>query len=193
MFLPGRTSHLVVAYPALHWLMVMLLGFCFGNALLVAPREPTRLTRPLLVWGGAALVGFAIVRGRNGYGNMGLYREDGSLVQWLHVSKYPPGLSYLSLELGLCFLCLAGFFWLSARRPPRPANLLLVLGQTPLFFYLLHFPLLVLSARLLGVESRLGLGATFLGAAGAVLVLYPACRAYRRYKAAHKSGWARFI
>ena len=69
----------------------------------------------------------------------------------------------------------------------------MVLGQTPMFFYLLHFPLLVRGAQLLGVEGKLGLGATFLGAAAVVLVLYPACRVYRRYKAAHKHGFAQYI
>ncbi len=124
---------------------------------------------------------------------MGLLRRDGSLVQWLHVSKYPPGLSYVTLELGLCFLCLSGFFALTARKSPKASNPLLVLGQTPMFFYLLHFPLLVLSARWLHVESKLGLGATFVGALAVVTVLYPACRAYRRYKAAHKHSLARYV
>jgi hypothetical protein len=69
----------------------------------------------------------------------------------------------------------------------------MVLGQTPMFFYLLHFPLLVQSARLLGVESKLGLGAAYLAAATVVAILYPVCRWYRSYKAAHRTGWARFV
>jgi uncharacterized membrane protein len=124
---------------------------------------------------------------------MGLYRDGTSLVQWLHVSKYPPSLSYDTLELGLCFLFLAGFFRLAERRAPGPGNLLLVLGQTPMFFYLLHFPLLELSAKVLGVDHKLGIAAAFLGAATVVVALYPACRVYGRYKAAHPGGWTRYV
>ncbi len=69
----------------------------------------------------------------------------------------------------------------------------MVLGQTPMFFYLLHFPLLVGASRLLGVNEKLGLGATYLGAAPVVGLLYPVCRWYRGYKAAHRTGWPRFI
>jgi uncharacterized membrane protein len=193
LFLPGDPAPLVVGYPTLHWLSLMLLGYSFGNYLLARPQTTTQLTRKLALLGGASLLAFLLLRWCNGYGNMGLLRQSGSLVQWLHVSKYPPGLSYVTLELGLCFLCLSGLFWLSARRPPKPGNVLLVLGQTPLFFYLLHFPLLVSSAHWLRVEAKLGITATLLGAAAVVAVLYPACRAYRGYKTSHKHSLAKYI
>ena len=193
LVLPGDPKPLVIAYPTLHWLSLMLLGWSFGQYLLLRPHAPAQLSRLLIVAGGLFLLGFVVIRGLDGYGNMGLHRADGSLVQWLHVSKYPPGLSYITLELGLCFWCLAAFFVSCRRFVPKPSNLFLVLGQTPMFFYLLHFPLLVRGAQLLGVEGKLGLGATFLGAAFVVLVLYPACSVYRRYKAAHKHGFAQYI
>lgn len=193
LVLPGDPKPLVVAYPTLHWLALMLLGWSFGRYLLLRKPSPAQLSRCLLAAGGLFLLGFALVRGLDGYGNMALHRADGSLVQWLHVSKYPPSLSYVTLELGICFCCLAALFLISQRFPPKPSNPLLVLGQTPMFFYLLHFPLLVRGAQLLGVEGKLGLGAAFLGAGCAVLVLYPACRAYRRYKAAHKHGLSQYI
>jgi uncharacterized membrane protein len=193
LFVPADPAPLVVAYPTLHWLALMLLGWSLGNYLIFKPQSSAQLYRKLALLGGVSLLTFLAIRGLNGYGNMGLLRRDGSLVQWLHVSKYPPSLSYITLELGICFLCLAGWFALSARRPPKPSNLFLVLGQTPLFFYLLHFPLLVLSAHWLRIEAKLGLGATFLGAAAVVAVLYPACRAYRSYKTAHKHSLARYI
>jgi uncharacterized membrane protein len=193
LVVPGNRPPLFVAYPTLHWLALMLLGWAFGKYLLEKPQTPAQLSRKLLAAGGALLLAFAAIRGFNRYGNMALYREHDSLVQWLHVSKYPPGLSYVSLELGLCFLCLAGLFKWSERRTPKQGNLCLVLGQTPLFFYLLHFPLLELSARVLGIEHALGIGAAFLGAAAVIALLYPVCRVYRRYKSAHKHSWLRYI
>ncbi len=90
-------------------------------------------------------------------------------------------------------LVLAGFVAASGRRAARPGGLLLVLGRTPMFFYLLHIPFLVLAGRWLGIAHRLGLGATFLLAAVAVAALYPLCRWYGRYKAAHPQGWTRYV
>jgi len=193
LFLPGNPGPLVVGYPTLHWLALMLLGWAYGRYLSARPRTAAASSRVLLGAGCVFLLSFLLVRGFDGYGNMALHRADHSLVQWLHVSKYPPALSYVTLELGICFSCLAALFVIAERFVPKPSNLFLVLGQTPMFFYLLHFPLLERSAHWLGVEGKLGLGATFLGAACVVAVLYPVCRAYRSYKAAHRHGFTQYI
>jgi len=84
-------------------------------------------------------------------------------------------------------------YFAETRTVPADDGVLLVLGRTPMFFYLLHIPLLVLTARALGVAHALGLGATYGFAALVVAVLYPACRAYRRYKEAHPDGWTRYV
>lgn len=193
LFLPGNLPHLIVAYPALHWLALMLLGSGFGGLLLAHPQAGRALARKLLPAGIVLLGLFGVIRGLNAYGNQGLYRENGSLVQWLHVSKYPPGLSYVTLELGICFLLLAAASAYYAERTPLPWNPLLVFGQTPLFFYLLHFPLLVKSAEWLGLEHRFGIGGALLGALAVCVVLYPVCRWYRSYKVAHPQALTRFV
>jgi uncharacterized membrane protein len=185
--------HLLIAYPTIPWLAILLLGWGWGRRLLTRPAAREGLAGKLALGGLAALLIFAVVRGVNGYGNLGLPRYGSSVVQWLHVSKYPPGLSYVSLELGIACLCLAALFAFAHRRTFGPNGLVLTLGQTPMFFYLLHFPLLILSARLLGIQGRLGLAAAYLGAAAVVVALYPACRWYRGYKAAHRAGWPRYI
>ena len=63
------------------------------------------------------LVVFAVFRGLNGYGNMFLYRDGDSWQQWLHVSKYPPSLSFTSLELGLLYPACRWFRTLKAAHP----------------------------------------------------------------------------
>ena len=134
---------------------------------------------------------FAAVRGLNGWGNMALFREDGSLVQWLHVSKYPPSVTYDALELGIAFLLLALFLvW----QPPRWMDAVLrPLGQSAFFFYLLHAHLLKLGGHLLGMSGTAGLGMTYLSAAVVVALLIPACTAYRKYKVAHPRSMAQYI
>jgi uncharacterized membrane protein len=189
----GRHGRLIIAYPTIPWLALLLLGWSWGRRLVTAPSARATAGRDLARAGVVALVLFAVLRGIDGYGNMRLYRDSLAPLQWLHVSKYPPSITYDALELGIMALILAAMFRLAAHRTPSPNCLFMVLGQTPMFFYLLHFPLLVQSARLLGVESKLGLGAAYLGAAIVIAVLYPVCRWYRGYKAAHRTGWARFV
>ncbi len=189
----GSRPHLLIAYPTIPWLAVLLLGWGWGRHLLTRPAAREHLAEKLALAGLGALLIFAVVRGVNGYGNMGLPHYGNTVVQWLHVSKYPPGLSYVALELGIAFLCLSALFAFARRRSFRPNGLCLTLGVTPMFFYLLHFPLLILAARVLGLQGRLGLGAAYVGAALVVAALYPACRWYRGYKAAHRAGWPRYI
>lgn len=191
LLVPGSHGRVIVAYPTLHWLAMMIFGFAFGR-LLVARPDPRRVRRGLCVAGVLLLALFGVVRGANGYGNMGLPRESGALVQWLHVSKYPPSLSYVLLEGGILALVLAVLYVLEDRTS-KSDGLLLVLGQTPMFFYLLHIPLLVIAAHALGVAHALGLGATYAFAALVVAALYPVCRIYRRYKQAHPDGWTRYV
>jgi uncharacterized membrane protein len=186
----------IIGYPLLPWLGVMCLGWVFGREVLEA-REPSARRRVAmrLAWCGVASLGlFLLVRGLNGYGNSLLYRDDLSLPQWLHVSKYPPSLAFAALELGLMALLLSGLWWLESRRGAlRAFEPLRVLGQTAFFYYLLHAHLAYGLAALLGVQKQLGLGATYLGAAATLVVLYPACAWYRRYKAAHPHGWTRYV
>jgi uncharacterized membrane protein len=173
-----------VAYPTLYWLSIMLLGYCFGSSIDRGADQET-IRKRLLLAAGALLSIFVVVRGANGYGNMLLYREGGSLVQWLHVSKYPPSISYVSLELGIGAFLLWAIMGLVSRRPVSERSLLLVLGRAPMFFYLLHIPLLALAAAALGLAHRLGIGGAFGFAALVTSVLYPLCLYYGRFKGAH--------
>ena len=66
-------------------------------------------------------------------------------------------------------------------------------GQTAFFFYVLHIVLLEVSARLLGLHMAMGLGTAYLATVAVLIVLYPCCLWYRRYKASHPTGWARYI
>jgi uncharacterized membrane protein len=192
LLVPGRLGPVFVGYPVLPWCAFMLAGWSFGVVL--AGGAGSRQASRLLVLAGSGLLAlFLVVRGGNGFGNMGLLREGGSLVQWLHVSKYPPSLSFAALELGIATLLLAGLTLLSERVPARRTGLFTALGRTPMFFYLLHIPCLSLLARGLGIGQKLGLQWTFVLAAVVIGALYPLCVLYGRYKAAHPGGWTRYL
>jgi uncharacterized membrane protein len=192
LLVPGPHGPLLVAYPTLEWLAIMLFGWAFGVHL--EKISDSKIIERHLAWAGfLSLVLFALVRGANGYGNMRLFRDGGAVVQWLHVSKYPPSFSFVTLELGLSCVILSAVMRLSRRAPPPRTSPFLLLGRTPMFFYLLHIPLLALTARALSVEHGLGLGAAYLFGILVVAVLYLPCRWYGRYKAAHPDGLAGYV
>jgi uncharacterized membrane protein len=182
----GPVPPWLVAYPLVPWLCMMMLGHAAGN--FAATRGADAARRYAVALGAGLLAVFAVVRGVDGFGNAGLYRDDGSVVQWLHVSKYPPSLAYTALELGIMALLYAALAPVAAKLKP-----LLLLGQTSFFFYLLHVHLLEGASYALGLHRLSGLGATWLAAGATVTVLLPLCARYRRYKAAHPDGWARYV
>jgi uncharacterized membrane protein len=185
----GQLGPVIVAYPLLPWLAIMMLGWAFGRFVI---RTPTaRVARLLALAGGVALVAFVAIRGAGVYGDMRLGRDDGSLVQWLHVSKYPPSLTYATLELGLMALLLS--VAMAAEHAAGDAGPVAVFGQTALFFYLLHVHALALAATLTGTAGRGGVLSAWICGSAVVVALWPLCRRYGRYKRAHPDGWARFV
>lgn len=196
---PLVSDAVVVTYPLAGWLAMMMLGWGFGRWLLSLPEDETRTRRiaaRCLPAGLVSLLLFAVVRGIDAYGNMGLHRDDNSWVQWLHVSKYPPALAYALLELGLMSVCLAVFFSIEGRlrKPASVWNPLRLYGETALFFYMLHFIGLVGAAVVLtGNIGQRGLYETGVATVAALAVLYPLCFAWRGYKRAHPRGWAQYV
>jgi uncharacterized membrane protein len=134
-----------------------------------------------------------MVRGFNQYGNMLLYRYGNSPLQWLHVSKYPPSLTFSALELGLMFLIMALLFAWYRNRNASVANPLHVFGRTPLFFYIIHVHLLAATAWLLNLHLAFGLIGTYLATLIVLLVLYPLCRWYDRIKQARPKSLLQFL
>jgi uncharacterized membrane protein len=185
------TKGVFVLYPVLPWLAYMVVGW--GCGLYMLSKNDFKPVRFFTMAGACSLVVFLIVRGTNHYGNMLLYRYDHSLPQWLHVSKYPPSLSFAALELGLMFLVLALLFAGYRNRRPSAANPLQVFGRTPLFFYILHVHLLAIAAWALNLHRAGGLVETVLATVAVLVVLYPLCRRYDRLKRARPQSLLRYL
>lgn len=184
----------VCAYPLIPWLSFMMVGWVLGRWLL-AQRSRQVKVRVLAGWGLALLGVFVVVRGVNGYGNWLLFRESSEPLQWLHVAKYPPSLSYSCLELGLGLLVFALFTWFDDPLKPRSGfKALELLGSTAFFYYLCHVHLMAGAQLLFQFDKdHGGLAKTWGGALVTVLVLLWPCWAYRAYKRAHPDGWARYV
>jgi len=185
----------IIKYPVLPWLAIMVLGWVFGRHMNNYAAGKTKISPAslMLASGIAALAIFVVVRGMNGYGNMLLPRADNSWQQWLHVSKYPPSITYVSLELGL--MCV--FMWVMMRLEPligvRENGPFLVFGQTAMFFYLIHRLVFEIPATYFGLRGTGTIATTYEATAVMLLVLYPACLWYRSFKAAHPQSILKYF
>jgi len=199
----GFYGHEVILalYPVLPWCGMMALGWVYGRFLLKRGEaaggevQAKSMIKPAAFAGVAFLALFAVVRGLNGFGNQGLLRVDGSLLQWSHVSKYPPSLSFVALELGIMFIVLAALFTFENLRGRISSfyNPILVFGQTAFFFYVAHIALLELSAELLDMHRSGTLQDTLIASALTLMALYPVCIGYRWIKARYPLSVLRFF
>jgi uncharacterized membrane protein len=199
---PHTGRFFLFVYPVLPWLSIFTLGVLFSRWTLeeksLHTEERDDLTAPgyamkVLVLSGLISLGlFVLIRYFNAYGNMYIYRVDNSWMQWLYLSKYPPSLSFLSSQLGLVALALAGLMWLSARIQHGQNSLILVLGQVSLFFYVSHWLVLKLFAQTLATKTENVLYIYVISSA-ICIALYPVCRRVRSFKRNHKGTWADLV
>ncbi len=184
-----------IKYPVLPWLAMMSLGWVFGRHMSEHAGGKARLApgKVMLFAGLALLAVFLVFRGLNGYGNMFLPRSDGSWQQWLHVSKYPPSLTYTSLELGLMCLALSAMMKLEPIIGVRENGPFLLFGQTAMFFYLVHRFVFDVPANYFGLHDIGTITTTYVVAVALLLLIYPLCRWYRSVKARHPQSFLKYI
>ncbi|MBO0936311.1 DUF1624 domain-containing protein [Fibrella sp. HMF5335] len=202
---------LLVGYPIIPWFGIMLLGFACGPLLsqAISFRKPR-----LLRLGGLSLSVFVLLRFLNLYGDPAPWAVQKTplftVLSFINVSKYPPSLLYAALMLGIMFLLL----WLFDGVDNGLTRLLTVYGKVPLFYYLCHWYLIKLSMFIMiwaqGYSLRdmpigplnfgrppgagVSLGVMYLIWLVLIVLLYPACRWYARYKAAHPEVvWMRYV
>ena len=143
-FLLNTSGHAIfVAYVLIPWVGVTAVGYGLGQ-IYAWPSERRRVF--LLRLGLCLAAGFVVLRAVNVYGNPVPWSTQKSAVftvlSFLNTNKYPPSLLYLLMTLGPALL----FLWavdVSAPRWLRPA---LIFGNVPMFYYLLHIPLIHLIA-----------------------------------------------
>ena len=204
-----------VAYPLIPWVGVMACGYAFG-ALLRGGRAERR--RMLLALGITLTLAFVIIRAINIYGDPKPWSPQTSalftLFSFLNCAKYPPSLLYLLMTLGPAIVLL----FLFDRELGKLSQPIVVFGRVPLFFYLLHLPLIhglaVLSANLRhgfagGVwegppwgpeivarypqDYGYGLMGVYFFWILTVLLLYPLCRWFAALKQRRRDAWLSYF
>jgi len=188
----GVPDQILVLYPIVPWWAMMAFGWALGCHLSRNPKEPDSCWSPaklLVICGCVALIVFVVLRGLNGFGNMN------SVIQWFHISKYPPSITFVSIELGLMALILAGLFRVQDISGDRinNRNPILLFGQTAFFFYIAHIIFLEVAGRVLGMYVQRGLLESSIATVAVLVILYPLCYWYRSYKVAHPNSLTRFI
>src|SRR5947207_1145993 len=135
----GTGYRFVAAYPLIPWIGVMAAGYGFGALL---KREPNERRNWIFGLGVGLILLFILIRGINGYGDPNPWsrQKNGlfTLFSFLNCHKYPPSLAYLLMTLGPALVVLA----LLERGTPRWLGPILVFGRVPLFYYLIHLPLI---------------------------------------------------
>lgn len=185
---PGLSQHVFVVYPVIPWLAVAAAGMFFARWWRT---QPATAEKRIWIIGAAFLLLAIALRAAGGWGNIRLPR-DSSWIEFLNNVKYPPSLVFWSMSVGINLLLLA----LLIRLPERfksESSPLMVYGQTPLFFYLAHFYLLMIGGFLFFKEAG-SLEQAYLGWAIVLLATYPICAWYRKFKLSkpRESLWRMF-
>jgi uncharacterized membrane protein len=140
----ANPRHLVLAaYPLVPWVGVTAAGYGLGQ---VYSWTSERRKAFLLRLGIGLTAAFIVLRSINTYGDPLRWTTQKSAVltvlSFLNTNKYPPSLLFLLMTLGPAML----FLWAVDSRTPRFLQPALVFGKVPLFYFLLHLPLIHLVA-----------------------------------------------
>lgn len=208
----GASGALGVLYVIFPWIGVMALGFAFGAVLRF---DPERRRRWCLRMGLGAIVLFVVLRGLNLYGDprpWGTETQMPALLSFLNTTKYPASLLFLLMTLGPSIAVLP----LLDRWRGKVAGALTTFGRVPMFYYLVHIPLIhaaaILVARLRNgtVDPWLfanhpmlvppapdgytwSLGLLYLVTTVVVVVLYGGCRWYADLKRRRPRWWMSYL
>ena len=204
---PGYTFG--AGYPLVPWIGVMAAGYGLGTVFL---RESAERRRWLLRLGIGMTLAFVLLRYSNLYGNPQPWSPQNNavlgLMSFLDCHKYPPSLCYLLMTLGPALIVLG----LLERGTPALLKPVLVFGRVPLFYYLLHLPLIhslsvlahwISSGRadwLYGntpakppADAGFSLTFVYLAWIAIVLMIYPACHWFADLKRRRSDPWLSYL
>lgn len=207
----GKGVLFVMGYPPLPWLGIMLVGFASGQLFTYPVKKRQAIFARV---GIAALLLFLVVRGINMYGDSLPWtvqkNEVFTVLSFINVTKYPPSLAFCLLTLGVMFLLLSIFESVHNKF----VEVTSVYGKVPLFYFLVHWyiihPLMFIIVFLQGYHasdlvfgfnlgrpkgpSGVSLLLTYVIWIGVVILLYPLCKWYGRYKETHREKkWLRYL
>lgn len=222
---------LVILYVLVPWIGLMMAGYAFGR--IVERPAPSR-RRFCLKLGLALTLLFVVLRAVDMYGDPRPWHvhpaqaqaghsasaaqapqpprpAPPALIRFLNTTKYPASLDFLLMTIGPMFLLL-GF---AEQFSGRLAGTVTTFGRVPMFYYLLHIPLIHAAACVVSVlrDGRLdhwllenhpmgqswppphtwSLGLLYVVYLICLVALYYPCKWYADLRARRKSRWLSYV
>lgn len=213
-FLPLSPNHTIVAlYTVLPWTSVMLLGYCFGYFFRSDVDEAKR-KKAIFYIGSGCIVLFIILRFINVYGDpnpWSVQRSAGfTFISFINTNKYPPSLLFVLMTLGPALIVLG----LLETLKPKSVSFFTNYGRVPFFYFIVHFYLIhllcVAAFYLSGYNNSqiadkdslflfrpasfgFNLLTVYAIWMAVVLIMYPLCKRYNRYKSTHRQWWLSYL
>lgn len=187
---------LKTTYPLVPWAALMALGYTCGNIFLL---DAKRRSRMLVQLGILLVLLFITLRYVNVYGDPMPWNIENSfkstILSFLNCEKYPPALLFLLMTMGPVLFLLGTV----ERKGLQKERWVTIFGKVPLFFYLLHLPLIrvfsIIAKKLFlnPYERGFSLPVVYFAWISIVLILFPLCVWYNRIKSRYKLKILRYI
>ena len=200
-----------VLFVIVPWIGVMMSGYGFGHVMRMAP---DRRRSVCLQLGVALTTLFLALRTVNVYGDPNPWGDGNmpAVLSFLATTKYPASLLFLLMTLGPMFILL-GF---AERWRGKLVDMTATFGRVPMFYYLLHIPVIHLAACVVSLirEGQVNpwlfgnhplapppvpdgymwsLGLLYAVFAICIVVLYFPCRWYARVRTTRRSSWLSYL
>src|SRR6185503_12552061 len=134
---------LLILYVLVPWVGVMFAGYVFGQ---VTQKPAEKRHRIYLSLGCGLTLFYIVLRLAGIYGDPRPWDRH-TLFSFLNTAKYPASLEYLCMTIGPMFLLWAIVEgWIG-----QLAKIIETFGRVPMFYYLLHIPLIHLAACVVSI------------------------------------------
>jgi uncharacterized membrane protein len=198
-----------ISYPILPWPGVMALGYCLGQWM---EETVTERNKKFMFLGAACLILFFSLRYLDYYGDAYHWQNQTrglsfTIMSFFNVTKYPPSLFYVLVTVGI--ITLLWPLWEKGQNA-----IVITYGKVALFFYIVHLPIIHILAELYSriflhvagdwywspevtavfpAAYHFSLARVYLVWLGVLLMTYPLCLTYQRYKATHTYIWLKYL
>lgn len=219
---------IVILYVIIPWIGLMMAGYGFGR-IVILPQDQRR--RTCLRLGAALTLLFIVLRALDVYGDPRPWRLPAAsianasakaasarqapppaVLRFLNTTKYPASLSFLLMTIGPMIFMIG----VAERLRGRIFDMVTLFGRVPMFYYLLHIPLIHAAACVVSLIREGGvnpwlvanhpmanpappphyqwsLGLLYLVYFICLIVLYFPCRWYARMRTSRRSPWLSYI
>ncbi len=207
-------TSLAFGYPIIPWVGLMALGYVMGS--LYTEYQSKERASLLMKFGIYSVLAFIVLRLTNFYGEPNHFaiqeKISFSVMALFNTTKYPPSLLYILMTIGPSLILLS----IIEKYKNKITDFFIVFGRVPLFYYFSHVFLIHITAIIfLMIENKdysimlnmtpflpnqyqlmeygYPLWVVYLVWVIVILILYPICYKYMKYKSNSKKWWLSYL